>query len=109
MTLFETARRTFSEVAKFSARASAENGRFSKRHDEEIRKRGVQTRSDSLRNSQCCALADELVDGCPLLRGLPGRATLTIRCGSCVTTIAVHTGDIPTGTLHKIKRDLEPA
>ena len=33
---------------------------------------------------------------------------LTIRCDVCVTTIAVHTGDIPTGTLHKIERDLEP-
>jgi len=25
-----------------------------------------------------------------------------------VATIAVHTGDIPTGTLRKIERDLEP-
>ncbi len=33
---------------------------------------------------------------------------LTIRCGECVATIAVHTGDIPTGTLRKIERDLEP-
>ena len=33
---------------------------------------------------------------------------LSIRCGECVTTIAVHTGDIPTGTLRKIERDLEP-
>ena len=33
---------------------------------------------------------------------------LTIRCDACVTTIAVHAGDIPTGTLHKIERDLEP-
>jgi predicted RNA binding protein YcfA (HicA-like mRNA interferase family) len=33
---------------------------------------------------------------------------LTIRRGECVTTIAVHSGDIPTGTLRKIERDLEP-
>lgn len=33
---------------------------------------------------------------------------LTVRCGECLTTIAVHGGDIPTGTLHKIIRDLEP-
>ncbi len=33
---------------------------------------------------------------------------LTVRCRTCVTTIAVHTGDIPTGTLRKIERDLEP-
>lgn len=33
---------------------------------------------------------------------------LTVRCGECVTTIAVHAGDIPVGTLRKIERDLEP-
>ncbi|MGO9656902.1 MAG: type II toxin-antitoxin system HicA family toxin [Acidimicrobiales bacterium] len=33
---------------------------------------------------------------------------LTIRCGECVTTIAVHGGDIPPGTLAKIGHDLEP-
>ncbi|MHB8507490.1 MAG: type II toxin-antitoxin system HicA family toxin [Candidatus Dormibacteria bacterium] len=33
---------------------------------------------------------------------------LTIRCAKCVATIAVHTGDVPTGTLRKIERDLEP-
>ena len=32
---------------------------------------------------------------------------LTVRCGECVTTIAVHSGDIPAGTLAKIGRDLE--
>jgi hypothetical protein len=38
----------------------------------------------------------------------PPPASLTVRCRTCVTTIAVHTGDIPTGTLRKIERDLEP-
>jgi predicted RNA binding protein YcfA (HicA-like mRNA interferase family) len=33
---------------------------------------------------------------------------LTVRCGSCLATIAVHRGDIPVGTLRKIERDLEP-
>lgn len=33
---------------------------------------------------------------------------LTIRCGDCLATIAVHSGDIPAGTLRKIERDLEP-
>ena len=33
---------------------------------------------------------------------------LTVRCGDCLTTIAVHAGDIPIGTLRKIERDLEP-
>ncbi|MHB1446865.1 MAG: type II toxin-antitoxin system HicA family toxin [Acidimicrobiales bacterium] len=33
---------------------------------------------------------------------------LTIRCDACLTTIAVHTGDIPAGTLRKIEGDLEP-
>ena len=33
---------------------------------------------------------------------------LTVRCSECLATIAVHTGDIPTGTLRKIERDLEP-
>lgn len=32
---------------------------------------------------------------------------LTIRCDECITTIAVHAGDVPTGTLRKIERDLE--
>jgi predicted RNA binding protein YcfA (HicA-like mRNA interferase family) len=32
---------------------------------------------------------------------------LTVRCGECLTTLAVHTGDLPTGTLRKIERDLE--
>lgn len=44
--------------------------------------------------------------GCVELRQVGSH--LTIRCGTCVTTIAVHTGDIPTGTLRKIERDLEP-
>lgn len=33
---------------------------------------------------------------------------LSVRCGECTTTIAVHAGDIPIGTLRKIERDLEP-
>jgi predicted RNA binding protein YcfA (HicA-like mRNA interferase family) len=33
---------------------------------------------------------------------------LTLRCDECVATIAVHTGDIPIGTLRKIERDFEP-
>lgn len=33
---------------------------------------------------------------------------MTVRCGECGTTIAVHSGDIPVGTLRKIERDLEP-
>ena len=44
--------------------------------------------------------------GCVELR--QAGSHLTIRCGACLTTIAVHTGDIPTGTLRKIERDLEP-
>lgn len=29
------------------------------------------------------------------------------RCGICMTTVAAHGGDIPKGTLAKIKRDLK--
>jgi len=27
----------------------------------------------------------------------------------CATTVAMHTGDIPVGTLHRIEKDMEPA
>lgn len=37
-------------------------------------------------------------------KGGPGGAELTI-----TTIVAQHAGDIPTGTLHKIERDLEAA
>lgn len=33
---------------------------------------------------------------------------LIIRCGTCQTTIPVHSGDIPKGTLASIKRHLAP-
>lgn len=29
-------------------------------------------------------------------------------CGKCATTVAMHTGDIPKGTLRAIERDMEP-
>lgn len=35
-------------------------------------------------------------------------AHLKIRCGACQTTVAIHSGDIPKGTLAAIKRDLAP-
>jgi len=44
--------------------------------------------------------------GCVELRQVGSH--LTVGCDTCMTTIAVHGGDIPTGTLHKIERDLEP-
>lgn len=44
--------------------------------------------------------------GCVELR--QSGSHVTIRCGDCLTTIAVHSGDIPTGTPRKIERDLEP-
>jgi predicted RNA binding protein YcfA (HicA-like mRNA interferase family) len=44
--------------------------------------------------------------GCVELRQVGSH--LTVACDRCTTTIAVHTGDIPTGTLRKIERDLEP-
>lgn len=31
-----------------------------------------------------------------------------VRCGTCQTTVAMHGGDIPRGTLAAIKRDLTP-
>lgn len=32
----------------------------------------------------------------------------TWRCRTCQTVIPMHTGDLTTGTLHSIERDLEP-
>ncbi len=33
---------------------------------------------------------------------------LVVRCGTCQTVVPIHGGDVPTGTLRTIERDLEP-
>lgn len=33
---------------------------------------------------------------------------LKVRCGTCQTTIVIHSGDIPKGTLASIRRHLAP-
>ncbi|MBV8196483.1 MAG: type II toxin-antitoxin system HicA family toxin [Candidatus Dormibacteraeota bacterium] len=33
---------------------------------------------------------------------------LVVRCDGCQTVIPVHSGDLPSGTLRAIERDLEP-
>ncbi|MHB8288061.1 MAG: type II toxin-antitoxin system HicA family toxin [Acidimicrobiales bacterium] len=44
--------------------------------------------------------------GCELVRQ---RGSHQIRrCGDCQTVVPLHAGDIPTGTLRSIERDLEP-
>lgn len=45
--------------------------------------------------------------GCSLVRKGKGSHQLW-QCGKCRTIIAMHPGDIPTGTLRKIERDLAP-
>lgn len=44
--------------------------------------------------------------GCALLREGKGSHQVW-RCGTCQTSIPVHRGDIPTGTLRAIRRQLE--
>lgn len=33
---------------------------------------------------------------------------MVVRCDACQTVIPVHSGDLPSGTLRAIERDLEP-
>ncbi len=33
---------------------------------------------------------------------------LLVCCGTCQTVVPIHGGDVPTGTLRSIERDLEP-
>jgi len=45
--------------------------------------------------------------GCELVRTGKGSHQVW-RCGTCQTTIPMHSGDIPVGTLRAIQRQLEP-
>lgn len=48
-----------------------------------------------------------LSKGCTVVRQTGSHAR--VQCGSCVTTVPVHSGDdLPIGTLRAIERDLTP-
>jgi predicted RNA binding protein YcfA (HicA-like mRNA interferase family) len=47
-------------------------------------------------------------NGATLVRRQKGsHARFVSACGNCATTVAMHPGDIPTGTLRAIERDME--
>jgi predicted RNA binding protein YcfA (HicA-like mRNA interferase family) len=46
--------------------------------------------------------------GATLVRQVGSHARYVSACGKCATTVAMHTGDIPRGTLRAIERAMVP-